>query len=126
MISKLLAVGAGGALGAMARYLIHLFWVSRVEFPLGTLSANVLGCLAIGAVMSILEHRHWPGEYVRLLIVTGLLGSLTTFSTFGFESFELARQGKMGWAVGNVVFNLAVGLASVWFGWVVVARLSGP
>jgi CrcB protein len=58
--------------------------------------------------------------------VTGLLGSLTTFSTFGFETFELVRQGKMGWAAGNVVLNLAVGLAGVWVGWTIVARVAGP
>lgn len=125
MLSKLLAVAAGGALGATARYAIHLFWVGRVQFPLGTLSANVLGAVAIGVIMYVVNERAVVSDTVRLLVVTGLLGSLTTFSTFSYETFELFDQGKHAWAGANLVANLALCLAGVWAGWSVTARLVG-
>ena len=119
MLTKLLAVGAGGAIGAMLRYGIHLYWTRRVVFPLGTLSANVLGCLLIGVVMAISMRRDWPSEHAKLLIVTGLFGALTTYSTFAFETLDLAQQGKAGAAIMNVAANLALSLGAVWIGWTV-------
>ena len=125
MLIKLLAVALGGSIGAMARYAIHVFWVTRASFPLGTLTSNVIGCAAIGVLMAISLRREWPSEPIRLLIVTGLLGSLTTFSTFGYESFELADQGKWTWAIANVIANLILGIGGVALGWGVAARFLG-
>ena len=123
MLTKFLAVGAGGAIGAMLRFAIHLYWTRRVAFPLGTLSANVLGCLLIGVVMAISMRRDWPGEHAKLLIVTGLFGALTTYSTFAFETLDLAQQGKAGAAIVNVAANLTLSLGAVWLGWTVSIAL---
>lgn len=125
MLMKVLAVALGGAVGAVARYAIAVFWASRASFPLGTLMANVIGCVLIGVLMCLSIRRDWLGDTARLLVVTGLLGSLTTFSTFGYESFELAQQGKWSWAVANVVANLVSGILGVAIGWAVTSRLIG-
>ncbi len=123
MLVKLLAVAFGGAIGATARYGVHLFWTTRAAFPLGTLTANVIGCLLIGVLMAAAMRRDWLDESARLFLITGLLGSLTTFSTFGYESFELAEQGRWGWAAANVVLNLVVGLGAVGLGWMLTTHL---
>lgn len=125
MVMQVLAVAIGGAIGAVIRYAIAVFWLSRAAFPLGTLTANLLGCLIIGVLMCLSMRRDWLDESVRLLLITGLLGSLTTFSTFGFETFELAQQGKWHWAVANILANLLFGIAGVALGWAVTARVIG-
>jgi len=123
MLAKFMMVAVGGALGATARYAIHLLWLRHSTFPLGTLTANLLGCVVIGVLMAISLRRDWLDEGTRLLVVTGLLGSLTTFSTFGYETFDLAQQGKWPVAAANVAANLVLGLAGVAIGWGVTVRV---
>ncbi len=88
-------VGSGGFIGAVLRYGLT-WWEQRrlpVEmFPYGTLAVNLAGCLLIGAFVGVAESR--PGFFgadVRLFSVVGLLGGFTTYSAFGFESFDLLR-----------------------------------
>jgi CrcB protein len=111
----LLAVGIGGFLGALARYGITL-WAVRAfgQLPaVGTFAANALGCLAIGVLLALGEARVLEARNAGLFLRTGLIGGLTTFSTFGLETFELARAGALGAALLNVGANLVVGLAAV-------------
>lgn len=129
-----LIVGAGGFLGAVARYSLTLLVHRRVSspFPLGTLLVNVVGCLCIGVLMALFYHaentagtdRHVLFDFLshrtRLHLVTGLLGSLTTFSTFGFETLELLHRSEFGLALANVAMNLLVGLSAVWAGFSLV------
>ena len=100
-MSNLLFVALGGALGAIARYEITARLQQRwgPGFPIGTLVVNVLGCLLVGGVMAWIANRPQLEPRVRLGVVVGLLGSLTTFSTFGFETIELARDGRLGAAL---------------------------
>lgn len=118
-------VAAGGALGALARY-----WITPplarpgVRFPYGILVCNVVGCLAIGVVMWLVIHRPALPPGIRLLVVVGLLGSLTTFSTFGYDTLELVRQGHMGQAVLNVATNVALGLGAVALGLWIASSLA--
>jgi fluoride exporter len=112
---KLLAVGLGGFVGAIARYVLTL-WMIRIggrDFPWGTLLVNVLGCLLIGVLMQLALQRAWFSESLRLLLVTGFLGSLTTFSSLSFETLELVERGEWFQASGNVFLNLALGFAAV-------------
>ncbi|MCL4112631.1 UNVERIFIED_CONTAM: hypothetical protein GTU68_044017 [Idotea baltica] len=81
----------------------------------GTLCVNVIGCVVIGLMMAFAE-REAISPTVKLVIVTGLLGSLTTFSTFGFETVELARAGRLPAAFANVAANLLMGLPCVLLG----------
>lgn len=119
---RLLAVGAGGFLGACLRYglgrVVERTW--GAAFPYGTLAINVLGCLAIGIVMGASEARGALTETTRLFLVIGVLGAFTTFSTFGYETLRLMRDGEHGLALANAAANLLLGVGAVWLGWALV------
>jgi len=110
---EFLLVGAGGFLGAMARYGVSLAmqrWTGT--FPWATLSINVAGCFLIGFLMPLVEQRPlWLA-----LVVPGLLGGFTTFSAFGHETWRLAESGRAVLGAVYVVLSLGLGLAAVWGG----------
>ncbi len=119
---ELLIVGAGGFLGAISRYWLS-GWVHRwagIGFPWGTLVVNTVGCLAIGALMALLETRVFVSPETRLFLGIGILGSLTTFSTFGYETLELARRSEFSLAAANAAGSLLLGLGAVVVGRVLV------
>lgn len=114
----LLAVGAGGFVGSVARF-ATVEIVSRYvrsPFPVWTLAVNVIGCLAIGALSVLFEWRHPPGASFRLFLATGILGGFTTFSAFGYETVALLRDGRGALAFANVAANVLAGLGAVWLG----------
>ncbi|MBI3271572.1 MAG: fluoride efflux transporter CrcB [Planctomycetes bacterium] len=115
---KALLVGLGGFLGAIARYelsgLVHRYL--SASFPYGTLVVNVLGCLAIGGVLHLVEDRSLLGPNTRLFLTIGILGGFTTFSSFGYETMELLRDGESALALANVAGNVVLGLGAVWLG----------
>lgn len=119
----LLCIGFGGFCGAIARYLIS-GWAHRLYqagvFPVGTLAVNVVGCLVIGAVMSLFESRGGFDPALRAVLVIGFLGAFTTFSSFGYETVELMRDGQMMLAGLNVVGNFILGIGAVFLGWTMV------
>jgi len=84
--------------------------------PLGTLTINVLGCLGIGALLGFSQNHPSLSETTRLFVVVGLLGSFTTFSTFGHEIVTLFEQNQIGRGVLYVGLNLSLGLSAVWVG----------
>jgi CrcB protein len=105
-----LLVGAGGCVGAMLRYAISLGmgrWVTPDRLPLGTLLANVLGCLLIGALLQ------WVGarEDMRHLVIIGVLGGLTTFSTFSLETITMFQGQRVlqGLLYAGLSFGLCMG-----------------
>lgn len=105
-----LAVELGGALGAMARYGLNGLVFSMIggRWPLGTLTVNVLGSVAMGIFYVLIVERHiMPGPW-REFIMIGLLGGFTTFSTFSLDSLSL-------WESGHAALAIAYVLASVVF-----------
>ena len=127
-------VAVGGAVGAVLRFWLGT-WAARVapptstsgplpfgSLPLGTLLVNVFGCLAIG-ILLMLADRQVVGHDLRVGLGVGLLGALTTFSTFGHETLDLVRRGLPGLALGNVALNLILGLGAVALGWWIGSRL---
>jgi CrcB protein len=126
-MTRLLLVGAGGFLGAVARYgltgLVHR--LPGLNWPLGTLVVNVLGCLLIGAAMSAFEDSELFSPGARLFLTVGVLGSFTTFSTFGHETLALTRDGSALHGLANVLLHLVLGVAAVWAGWTAVRALAG-
>jgi len=111
-----LAVAAGGAIGSLARYGLarSLHGQFATGFPIGTLAANILGCLAIGFCYVWLEHRGSP--ILREFIRVGLLGGLTTFSSYAIESVALMEKGQHLLAACNVIGSVAGGLAAAMVG----------
>jgi CrcB protein len=117
-VIKLLIVGAGGFLGAISRYTLSGFVHRYVPgaFPVGTLCVNLVGCFLIGALMALVQDRKLFAPETRLLIGVGILGSLTTFSTLGYETVELLRSGESRLALLSVVANVVFGVAGVILG----------
>ncbi|MBL4622980.1 MAG: fluoride efflux transporter CrcB [Immundisolibacteraceae bacterium] len=114
------AVAVGGAVGALSRYGIVLTFarLGLGNFPWATLTANISGSFLIGLVWTLLEQKSLLDSPWRALLIVGLLGGFTTFSSFSLETLTLMQQMKWGAVLGNVGFNLvgclvAVG-AGVW------------
>ena len=115
-----LLVGLGGFVGCVARYLTGVL-VSRVvealSLPYATLLVNVIGCLLIGLLSEAAGDSSvtTAGQRLelRLLLVVGFLGGLTTFSTFGLETFTLGREGQPWVALLNVAAHLLLGLGAI-------------
>jgi CrcB protein len=108
----ILLVGAGSFIGGICRYLLSVFIQSKsaIVFPFGTLMVNLAGCFVIGCLYGLSEK--WPlSTETRLLLITGILGGFTTFSSFSIESFLLFRDGHSGWAVIYILTSVLAGLA---------------
>ena len=119
-----LLVGAGGMLGSLLRYWVGSAVQARLSpaFPYGTLSVNLIGCAAIGALAAWMSARETPPTELRLFAVVGILGGFTTFSAFGWETFALLREGSLQRAFANVALQLVLGLAAVWAGYTALSR----
>ncbi|KRQ87934.1 putative fluoride ion transporter CrcB [Caloramator mitchellensis] len=114
-MQKVFYVGIGGFIGASLRYLISL-WAAKVfnfEIPMGTLIVNIIGGFLIGFIMEISLSTDLISSELRLFITTGILGGLTTFSTFSYETINLLSDGSYIWGTLNAALNLFLSLAGV-------------
>ncbi len=105
----------GGGLGAIMRFGLAL-WVDQrtpPSFPWGTFAVNVVGCFAIGLLVTWADARHGLGPALRLFLVAGVLGGFTTFSTFSLETWELIDAGWPLAALGNALGSLAACMTAV-------------
>lgn len=116
---KIVVIGLGGSIGAILRYLVaggvHRL-ASTASFPVGTLVVNIVGCLLIGIGGGLMESRQLFSPEWRAFLFVGILGSFTTFSTFGLESLNLIQQEQWLAACGNIGISLVVGLMAVFAG----------
>ncbi len=118
MMRQLIAVAAGGAIGAIARFLLASS-VQRIAggpFPWGTLLVNALGSFLLGFLFIWLLERSSSGELLRMAITVGFLGAFTTFSTFSLESIRLLQSGAFTLAAANVGAQLLLCLPLAWLG----------
>lgn len=113
----ILAVAAGSAVGGVIRYLVReysVLWFTY-DFPVGTLLVNVIGCAAAGFLF-----MYWQNiaisPVLKTAITVGILGALTTFSTFSIETFQLIQQQQLIKAAANVLLNVIICLIAVFFG----------
>lgn len=119
IMRNLLFVGIGGFIGALLRYLLSGYiqnMSQRVDFPYGTLVVNVTGCFLIGIFSQLVEMQWDITSEVRLLILVGLLGSFTTYSTFGNETLTLLQDQRLFLAFVNIGTHLFFGLLAVLLG----------
>ena len=118
---NLLLIAIGGALGSTARYLFSLLIQrgSGTLFPIGTFAVNCVGCLVFGAIAGAAEQRVQIAPELRLLLLVGILGGFTTFSSYAFESFVLLRDGQFAAASVNILGQVVAGLAGMWIGFAI-------
>ena len=116
---SVLYVALGGALGSVSRYLVGT-WAQNasksIDFPYGTLTVNLIGCFIIGFLSHLAETRGVFTPETRSLVIIGVLGGFTTFSSFGNDSINLLRDGETFNALANISANVILGLALVWLG----------
>jgi len=118
-VRNVLMVGVGGALGAVLRYVVsgYVQQLTRsTHFPYGTLAVNLIGCFVIGLLSHVIEYRNIFTPESRALLFVGVLGSFTTFSTFGKESWDLWRRGEETFALLNIGVHVGLGLSMIWLG----------
>ena len=113
-MARFLLICFGGALGTGARYAISV-WAARMigaGFPYGTLLVNVVGSFLLGFLMQLSLSTQIVGADARLILGTGILGGLTTYSTFNYETLTLLREGSWGIAAANAAGTLIGCLAA--------------
>ena len=123
--NQLLFIAAGGALGAVFRFLVsngvHSF-MSR-GFPYGTLTVNVIGSFVMGiSYVMLIERLNVSAEW-RAFIIVGLLGAFTTFSTFSIETLELIENSELSKAMLNILFSVTLCIIGSWLGLILGRQL---
>lgn len=121
-----LAVGVGAAMGAWARWGLGLMLNATVPaLPLGTLVANLVGGYFMGLFMGIFSVSATFSPELRLFLITGLLGGLTTFSSFSAEAVTLITRGQYGWAATHILVHVLGSLAMTGLGLITVQCMRG-
>ena len=118
-MNKVLLAGIGGFIGSVLRYLVS-GWAQQISqisgFPVGTLTVNVIGCLVIGLLGYLADMRSILSPELRLLLIVGVLGGFTTFSTFSSETMNLVQDGQGAMVALNLALHIFLGLGAVWLG----------
>ena len=126
MFNTLLAVFIGGGVGSVTRLLISMKLNSLLNHvPVGTLLVNLIGAFIIGLALSLFTRVTHIDPVWKLLVTTGFCGGLTTFSTFSVEVVYLIQDGKLAWAAGTVLLNLAGSLAMTMLAFILVNHFAG-
>ncbi len=117
-IHKLLFLAICGAAGTLARFgltgLVHRWYGEPT--PIATIAVNGLGCLIFGLIWGLTEHRFGSGHAVSLALLVGFCGALTTFSSFGFDSHQLAHHSGLFWMGGYIAAQNIIGIMLLFMG----------
>ncbi len=124
-----LFVALGGAIGAVARFALNVFLQRDVEFPWGTLTANLLGCLVMGVIVQLIATTSWineagviPDQY-RLLFAVGFCGSFTTLSSMVMELNTMLEKNELFYSFAYLVGTLTGGFLCFYLGVIAVRAL---
>ncbi len=119
MFKNLIIIMLGGSLGAASRYLIGIMAARAwgVNFPWGNLFVNMVGCFLIGIIFDLAESVRLLTPAVRLFLITGFLGALTTFSSFSLETTNAVRSGLTLQPVMNIMINNLGGFGLTFLGY---------
>ena len=119
-MQKTIFIALAGLIGTLIRY-----WLAGLvarqygeNFPWGTLIVNLIGSFLAGALYHLAEERLLISPALRTVLLIGLLGGFTTFSSYGLQTFTLLRDGQIGLATLNVAVSNVLGLLMVWAGYV--------
>jgi fluoride exporter len=114
----------GAAAGGLARYVLGTAITERFggSFPLGTFLINVSGSFLIGLIMTLITERWTVAPWWRLLLVVGVLGGYTTFSSFEYETLQAMRRGLPVIGLLYAFGSLIVGYAAAWLGMIIATR----
>jgi CrcB protein len=117
----ILTIGAGSFIGGILRYLLSQFIQTKFlsTFPFGTLSVNIIGCLAIGLIYGLSDRGNLTQEW-RLFLATGICGGFTTFSSFSNETFGLLRDGQYLYALTYILVSIIFGLLATFAGFSII------
>lgn len=114
-----MAAAGGGALGALLRHLVNQLFMHRAGWglPMATWLVNVAGCFLAGLVLIWVDGRGAAAPFWRALLITGVLGGLTTFSAFGLELWQWLRAERYAFAIAVAAAHVVVGVMAVAAGW---------
>ena len=128
-LNTMVLIAIGGAAGAIARYAVTGPILGKLvrdaahpRFPWGVLAVNLTGCLLIGIVAAALIDRP-ADDRLRVLLITGFLGSFTTFSAFGLDTYELIKADAAHLALANIAASVVLGTALAALGWWITQRV---
>jgi CrcB protein len=124
MLLHVLAICAGASIGALCRWCLSL-WLTTTAFPYGTLASNLIGGYLIGVAVASFQAMPQLDPAWRLLLITGFLGGLTTFSSFSAEVVAMLMNERLGLALGTSVLHVAGSLALTWLGIRTVQQFTG-
>ena len=119
----LLIIGLGGGAGSILRYLMQVAvnrLIPALAFPLGTFIVNITGCFLIGLFYGLSVKHAWFTDEWRLLLITGLCGGYTTFSSFSYESMSLITEGHFLYFGLYVCLSVLLGLCATWLGYMLL------
>ena len=118
-LQKTIFIASGGLVGTLVRYWLAGFVARQYgeNFPWGTLIVNLIGSFLAGALYHLAEERLLISPALRTVILIGLIGGFTTFSSYGLQTFTLLRDGQIGLATLNVAASNVLGLLMVWAGY---------
>jgi len=124
--TTIIAVASGGAIGATLRLIINGFTAKHFAytFPLGTLTVNLIGSLFIGMLFAYFHYNTSLSPHLKTFLVTGILGALTTYSTFAIESFFLLESGHYAQAFANMALNLFGTILLAGMGYVLIMQIT--
>lgn len=118
MLKSLLLVFIGGGLGAVLRFLIGKASLAYFggKLPIGTFVSNLISCILLALILYAFQSKDIATEkWVKLALIIGFCGGLSTFSTFSFETFELLKNGFILQAILNVTLSICMGLGALYF-----------
>jgi CrcB protein len=118
ILKPILYIGAGGFLGSIARYGLHLLISSRsaMVFPWGTFTVNISGCLLIGILVGLETRHELINDPLKWLLITGFCGGFTTFSTFSVEGLSLLHDQQFGIFFGYTFGSVVIGILATFLG----------
>jgi CrcB protein len=117
ILQRIIYVGIGGFIGAVIRYIVTMQSAKMINsnIPLGTLIVNVVGGFLIGIIMELSISTDLISPNLRLFLTTGIMGGLTTFSTFSYETVNLINDERYLLGIANILLNVFLSLGGVAF-----------